>query len=57
MQEAATSGTERYAAWVANQNIVRFQQLLNTETEDGKRKILAKLLSHEMGKIRDVPHL
>jgi hypothetical protein len=36
---------EFYAKWVAAQNIGRFQELLNAETEDGKYKILAQVLN------------
>jgi len=48
MMDKATSEAELHAKWVASQNIVRFQSLLNAETEDGKYNLLAQLLSHEL---------
>lgn len=49
--------TESRARWVAAQDIGRFQELLNAETDDGKYRILAQLLSHEMEQLqkRGVP--
>ena len=43
---------ELQAHWVAAQNIDRFQDLLDAETEDGKYKILARLLSLELEKMK-----
>lgn len=42
---ADEDSAEFYAKWVAAQNIGRFQELLNAETEDGKYKILAQVLN------------
>lgn len=47
-RSVATSEAELHAKWVASQDIGCFQQLLNKETEDGKYKLLAQLLSHEL---------
>lgn len=49
--------TELRARWVAAQDIGRFQELLNAETDDGKYRILAQLLSYEMEQLqkRGVP--
>jgi hypothetical protein len=33
--------------WIATKNIVRFQDMLKTETEEGKCKILSQLLEKE----------
>jgi hypothetical protein len=44
-----------WAEWVATQDIGHFQERLNAETEDGKHKILAQLLSSELYKIRLKP--
>ena len=38
------------ADWFATKNIVRFQELLNGETDDGKYRILAQLLADEFEK-------
>ena len=40
-----------WADWVATQDVGHFQEMLNAETEDGKYKILAQLLSSEQGKL------
>ena len=40
-----------WAGWVATQGTGYFQERLNAETEDGKYKILAQLLSCELEKI------
>lgn len=40
-----------WANWVARQDIGHFQEMLDAETEDGKYKILAQLLSNELGKL------
>ena len=37
-----------WADWVATQDRGHFQERLNAETEDGKYKILAQLLSSEL---------
>jgi hypothetical protein len=42
------ASVELHAKWVAAQDIGRFQELLNAETEDGKYKVLAQLLSYEL---------
>jgi hypothetical protein len=44
-----------WADWVAAQSIGHFQERLNAETEDGKYKILAQLLSSELGKLKKAP--
>jgi hypothetical protein len=46
---------QRWADWVATQDIGHFQEKLNAETEDGKYKILAQLLSRELGKLKKAP--
>ena len=55
MVDKATSKADLHAKWVASQDIGRFQQLLNTETEDGKYKLLAQLLSHELEQLKNAP--
>jgi hypothetical protein len=50
MKETAS---QLHAKWVAAQNIGRFPQLLDAETEDGKYKILAQLLSHELEQLKN----
>jgi hypothetical protein len=45
--------SELHARWAVAQNMGRFQELLNEETEDGKYKILAQLLSHEMEQLKE----
>jgi len=55
MMDKATSEAELHAKWVVSQDIGRFQQLLNTETEDGKYKLLAQLLSHELEQMKKSP--
>ena len=52
--DKATSQAEQHAKWVASQDIGSFQQLLNTETEDGKYRLLAQLLSHELDQLKKV---
>jgi hypothetical protein len=42
---------QRWADWMAKQDMGQFQQRLNAETEDGKYKILAQLLSSELEKL------
>jgi hypothetical protein len=42
---------ELHAKWATALDIGRFQELLNAETEDGKYKILAQLLSYEFEQI------
>jgi hypothetical protein len=46
---------ELWADWVATQNIVRFQELLKRETDDGRYKILALLLANEFEKFKKSP--
>ena len=46
---------QQWADWVATQDIGHFQEKLNAETEDGKYKILAQLLSRELGKLKRAP--
>ena len=41
-----------WADWVATQDMDRLQERLNAETEDGKFKILAQLLSRELENIK-----
>ena len=36
-----------HADWTATKNIVRFQELLNGETDEGRYRILSQLLSDE----------
>jgi hypothetical protein len=43
---------ELYAKWMAAENIGRFRELLDAETEDGKFKILAQLLSYELEQLK-----
>jgi hypothetical protein len=38
--------------WTATKNIVRFQELLNSETDDGRYRILSQLLVEEFGKFK-----
>jgi hypothetical protein len=57
MMDKATSESERHAKWVAAQDIGQFQRLLNAETEDGKHRILAQLLSHELEQLKSMPRL
>jgi len=46
---------ERHADWVVTQNIARFQERLNAETDRGKYKILALLLADEFRKFEKMP--
>jgi hypothetical protein len=46
---------ELHAKWVAAENIGRFRELLDAETEDGKFKILAQLLSYELEQLKKAP--
>ena len=55
MMDKATSEAELHAKRVASKDIGRFQELLNTETEDGKYKLLAQLLSHELEQMKKAP--
>jgi len=48
---------QRWADWVATQSIDHFQERLNAETEDGKYKILALLLSDELEKLKLSPRI
>jgi hypothetical protein len=48
---------ERRADWAAPQDSVRFQEKLNTETDDGRYKILRELLADEFGKFKKDPLL
>ena len=43
---------ELQADWTATKNIVRFQELLNDETDDGRYEILAQLLADEFEKFK-----
>jgi hypothetical protein len=43
---------ELQADWTATKNIVRFQELLNGETDDGRYEILAQLLANEFKKLK-----
>jgi hypothetical protein len=43
-----------WSDWVATQNIARFQQLLESETNEGGYKILAILLSDEFRKFKNL---
>jgi hypothetical protein len=45
------------ADWVATQNIARFQELLRTETDKGRCKILERLLADEFVKFKEAPSL
>lgn len=40
------------AEWIATKNIVGFQELLKSETDDGKYNILSQLLSEEFAKFK-----
>jgi hypothetical protein len=44
-----------WADRVATQDSGHFRERLNAETEDGKYKILAQLLSSELGKLKKAP--
>jgi len=46
---------QRWADWVASQDVGHFQERLNAETEDGKYKILSLLLSRRLEKLKKVP--
>ena len=41
--------------WIIAQNILRFQELLKQETEEGRCRILANLLADEFGGTKDAP--
>ena len=43
---------ELRAGWIATENIVRFQDLLNGETDDGRYRVLAQLLADEFEKFK-----
>jgi len=47
------NSAELLAKWVAAENAVRFRELLNAETEEGKYKILAQLLSYEIEQLKE----
>lgn len=55
MTDKATSEAEPHDKWVASKDIGRFQKLLDTETEDGKYKLLAQLLSHDLEQMKKAP--
>ena len=44
-----------WADWVATQDVGHFQERLNAETEDGKYKILAHLLSRRLEQLKKQP--
>jgi len=46
---------QAWSGWVATQGVDHFQERLNAETEDGKYKILAQLLSSELEKLKKPP--
>lgn len=46
---------ELLADWIVTQNIVRFQELLKLETDEGRYRILATLLAGEFHKVRKSP--
>ena len=46
---------QRWADWVATQDIGHFQESLNAATEDDKYKILAQLLSKRLEKLKKAP--
>jgi len=48
---------ERRAEWAAPLDVVRFQEKLNAETDDGRYKILKQLLADEFGKFKKDPLL
>jgi hypothetical protein len=43
---------QMWADWVATQSVDHFQERLNAATEDGKYKILAQVLSRELGNLK-----
>ena len=47
-----TALEELQADWTATKNIVRFQELLNGETDDGRYEILAQLLADGFEKFK-----
>jgi len=44
-----------WSDWVGTQGVDHFQERLNAETEDGRYKILALLLSSELEKLKKAP--
>jgi hypothetical protein len=48
---------ERRAEWAAPLDVIRFQEELNAETDDGRYKILKQLLADEFGKFKKDPLL
>lgn len=46
---------ELLADWIVTQNIVRLQELLKCETDEGRYRILASLLAREFGKAAKAP--
>jgi hypothetical protein len=47
---------QKWADWLALQRGGNFQEMLNAQTEDGKYRILAQLLSKELGQLKKTPH-
>jgi hypothetical protein len=41
------------ADWIATKNIVRFQKLLKSETDDARYRILSQLLAEEFRKFNE----
>jgi len=46
---------QKWADWVATQDVGHFQERLNAETEDGKYEILAQLLSRRLEQLKKAP--
>ena len=46
---------ELWAGWVTAQNIVRFQEILKGETDEGRYRILAHLLADAFDKSKKTP--
>jgi hypothetical protein len=55
MGMADKTAAELHADWIVAQNIARFQEKFNAETDDGRFKILALLLADEFSKFEKAP--
>jgi hypothetical protein len=52
---AQNTKEQLWADWMATQDIGRFSEILNAQTEDSKYKILAQLLSNKLEKLKKAP--
>jgi hypothetical protein len=55
MGMADKTAAELHADWIVAQNIARFHERFNAETDDGRFEILAALLADEFTKFEKAP--